>query len=251
MFVDVLYWDATCGLTNEPWDIVLDNEETIVNAITQARLNNKNLFTLIAIVTAKQVPIFLHALEVLGFQDVDLLYWMKMTVNSGYQIPPNQRTVAATETIITARSTFHGRHTALTPAAFERDPADIKAKYNFFIGPDEMTKLKRPEGGIANVYQKPTWLSSYLTKPYVLPGSNVVVFGAGVGGDVMGLLDIKCNVLAIEKDTVMYGRLVGNMRNYEPRTETYNGITMSELYNLIYEHAKPEFEDIDREGNED
>lgn len=115
----------------------------------------------------------------------------------------------------------------------------MKAKYNIFLEPDEHAKMKLSEGGLAKIYQKPAWLSSYLTKPYIVLEANFVVFGACVRGDVQGLLDIKCNVLAMEYDEKMFARLAFNLRNYEPKKETDAGINMSQLQAIMYSTAEP------------
>ena len=222
-----MYWDAVGGLTSQTWDREVDNPIEITRAINNAKNNNNREFTIILIVTARQQPIFEKVLADLQFADIDTLYWIKSEVNPAHPIGPNQRIVQAVEIVITARSTTISNKD-YRPANFERIGNDIMAKYNFFMGPDERKKARASNKMICP-YQRPSWLSSYLAKPYCFPGARVVVFGAGLGGDVKGLLDIDCNVLAIELDQNLFGILVNEMMNYEPASPNLTPMTMSEI----------------------
>jgi len=204
-----------------------------MRAISNARNNNDRIFTIILILTARQQPIFHKVLTDLNFADIDTLYWMKSTTNTGKSIPPNQRYVPAVEIIMTARSTpLSGNSRDYRPPSFDRSANDPLAKFNFFLGPDEQEKLKE-HNSVVNLYQRPPWLASFLAKPYTRPGSQTVVFGAGLGGDVKGLLDIQCNVLAIEANEQLYGKLCNMMMGYEPKLPTTMPMTMADIASTL------------------
>lgn len=224
---DILYWDAVGGLTSQAWDREVDNPIEITRAINNAKNNNNRQFTIILIVTARQQPIFEKVLADLQFADIDTLYWIKSEVNPGHPIGPHQRIVPAVEIVITARSTTISSK-EYRPANFERIGNEIMAKFNYFMGPEERNKA-RASGQMICPYQRPAWLSSYLAKPYCFPGARAVVFGAGLGGDVKGLLDIDCNVLAIELNQNLFGILVNEMMNYEPASPNLTPMTMYEI----------------------
>ena len=77
---------------------------------------------------------------------------------------------------------------------------DPRERHNFIEHPAVTTYLKHPDGTVVNACQKPPELSRWFVGNHIKPGSNVLVIGAGAGGDVFGALEAGANVVAIEKD---------------------------------------------------
>ena len=63
-------------------------------------------------------------------------------------------------------------------------------------------------------------------KPYVKSGETALVFGAGVGGDVTGLLNLGLNVIAIEQELKQFAILKMKFMTYKPVPELYKAATM-------------------------
>ncbi len=69
-------------------------------------------------------------------------------------------------------------------------------------------KYKDIDGQVVNPYQKPPELAAWLVSFLCIPGSTVLVIGAGAGGgEVLGALLRGCNVVGIENNKVQYNSL--------------------------------------------
>ena len=77
---------------------------------------------------------------------------------------------------------------------------DPRNRHNFIETPSVTTYLKDTNGEVINPCQKPPAISRWLVGNHCMPGSTVLVCGAGALGDVEGAVDAGCHVIAVEKD---------------------------------------------------
>ena len=256
--VDVLYMDVNHGSNDAPWDTIMTNERELHQLLVEVAANNYQNFMAVFIVPVQVLQMYIHTLTFAGYQDIEILHWMKSANHRGMNSAPQERYISAVVHIIVAKSPNKPYANALGPAMFNRRGNELSSKYNFFLGPDEPYKIKNTEGQIMNVDQRPSWLATYLVKPYVKIQGTAVVFGAGVGGDIEGLLNLGLHVIAIEQEKNQYFRLVTKF-NYEfvPKVETFKACTMDMLNDEVRhlftsEHyEKVEQERRDQEARED
>ena len=84
---------------------------------------------------------------------------------------------------------------------------DPHLRHNFISLP-HLTKYATYDGGTkVNASEKPPGLMSWLCKNYAAPGSTVLILGAGAGGDVLGAIEARCNVVAVERDIKQFNQL--------------------------------------------
>ena len=79
-------------------------------------------------------------------------------------------------------------------------PSNPRDRHNFIDIPHITKFALDPEGGKVNGAEKPRALAKYMVEHYCPVGGNVLVIGAGAGGDVFGALDGGANVVAVERD---------------------------------------------------
>jgi hypothetical protein len=81
-------------------------------------------------------------------------------------------------------------------------------------------KATYADGTVVNQHEKPPGLVQTFIKMHCSPGDNVLVIGAGAGGDVEGVIEARCNCICIEKDDKQYAALRGRMMSLKMRFET-------------------------------
>mgnify|MGYP002632424108 CR=1 FL=1 len=77
---------------------------------------------------------------------------------------------------------------------------DPRERHNFIDTPSVTTYRKDANGVIINQCQKPPAVSKWFVENHCVPGSTVLVLGAGALGDVEGAVQAHCNVVAVEQD---------------------------------------------------
>jgi len=243
VFLELLYMDTNKSWTDHSWDNEITNFGALATEFRQVAINNAKHFQIILIVDILQLSKFRIALEEALFRDIETLTWVKSDVHQVKSVPPNQRYVKATETILTARSPAKGASAGcFDKINFQYEDNNPKRRYDFFMGPDK-DDLQKYRSSILNKYEKPEWLSSYLAKPYVKQGDTALVFGGGAGGDVAGLLDIGLNVVCLENDNLQYYGLLARFEGYRPSLPKLKPKTMYDIQRKI-----PDFWDS---GSED
>ena len=225
IFLEVFYMDANQGNSYEAWDIILTDEQALLQLLIQVAANNTVNFQAVFIIPAQVLHMYLNVLKLANYQDIDVVYWMLTTTNRGKNSPPQERFIPATVTIVLARSPNKHFGSVRAPL-FDRNGNFRTEKFNFFLGPDESRKHIDLDRNIINVDQRPPWLASHLVKPYVKMSETALVFGAGVGGDVAGLLNLGLNVIAIEQELKQFAILKMKFMTYKPVPELYKAATM-------------------------
>ncbi len=84
---------------------------------------------------------------------------------------------------------------------------DPRARHNFFDLPPVTTYTKDEKGDPINICEKPPALAKKIISNHVPVGGNVLIVGAGAGGDILGALQAGVNVVALERDYDQYSSL--------------------------------------------
>ena len=220
------------GLGYVHWDAQAETQDELETIFKSVVCNNQSpSFYCILIVNPHRFGAVAAALETNGFSDIQKLTWCK----SDAQMVSGAcaRFTEADETIVVAR--YGPRPKAEDGRT--NFPVDPTERMTWFIGKSQKTKLKLGTGGseaaVCNPYEKPAWLSSFLCSFVMQPGRHAVVFGAGAGGDVKGLLNFGANVTAIENDEKQMSSLTATLMAFTPTTETYKPVVMSTIKALL------------------
>ena len=89
---------------------------------------------------------------------------------------------------------------------------DPRKRHNFIQQSGPRSYVKTISGEVLNQAQKPRFLMNKIVSEHVPLGGNVLVVGAGAGGDVMGALDAGCNVVAVESNKLQYSYLQATLQ---------------------------------------
>ena len=242
VFIELLYMDTNKEWTNHTWDVSITDFREMATIFRQVAINNAKECHIILIVDICDVSKFRQALLEAQYRDIDILTWVKSDVYQVKSVPPNQRYVRATETILIARSPAKILGERIAEKSRFYIDNNPKRRYDFFMGPDQ-ADLQKHNSSILNKYEKPEWLASFLAKPFVKQGDTALVFGGGAGGDVAGLLDIGLNVVCLENDNTQYYGLQARFEAYQPEPPRCVPKTMYDL--------QPQVEDWADDGGED
>ena len=223
--------DVNQGTSGHQWDVKFTDFDFMAAIFNQAVANNSHEFVVIIILDVAQVHGYSEALLQAKFDNLTSITWLKSDVHAVKSVAPTQHYVKATEQILIAKSPAKastGRGGRKHQYARHFVDSNPKRRYDFFLGPDEPKKEKF-NNDILNKTQKPAWLANYLAKPYVGFGDTALVFGAGAGGDIAGLLNLGLNVIALESNDTQYFALQSKFSVYNPYEESFLPDTMYEI----------------------
>ena len=223
--------DVNQGTSGHQWDVKFTDFDFMAAIFNQAVANNSHEFVVIIILDVAQVHEYSEALLQAKFDNLTSITWLKSDVHAVKSVAPTQHYVKATEQILIAKSPAKastGRGGRKHQYARHFVDSNPKRRYDFFLGPDEPKKEKF-NNDILNKTQKPAWLANYLAKPYVGFGDTALVFGAGAGGDIAGLLNLGLNVIALESNDTQYFALQSKFSVYNPYEESFLPDTMYEI----------------------
>lgn len=223
--------DLNQGTSGHQWDVKFTDFDFMAAIFNQAVANNSHEFVVIIILDVAQVHEYSEALLQAKFDNLTSITWLKSDVHAVKSVAPTQHYVKATEQILIAKSPAKastGRGGRKHQYARHFVDSNPKRRYDFFLGPDEPKKEKF-NNDILNKTQKPAWLANYLAKPYVGFGDTALVFGAGAGGDIAGLLNLGLNVIALESNDTQYFALQSKFSVYNPYEESFLPDTMYEI----------------------
>ena len=232
--------DVNQGTSGHQWDVKFTDFDFMAAIFNQAVANNSHEFVVIIILDVAQVHEYSEALLQAKFDHLRgqamqcMPHVMRLSLPLRYavkSVAPTQHYVKATEQILIAKSPAKastGRGGRKHQYARHFVDSNPKRRYDFFLGPDEPKKEKF-NNDILNKTQKPAWLANYLAKPYVGFGDTALVFGAGAGGDIAGLLNLGLNVIALESNDTQYFALQSKFSVYNPYEESFLPDTMYEI----------------------
>lgn len=196
--VEAIHFDMPYDkIPDTTWD-EQPTQESIVEILKQVDAINSN----------PNVPIFLMhkpadagvvwaALEERGFKHITPWYWHK-TDHQG-QTP----TVTWTSSVEQGVVAYQGNRQVIY-SKFDMDP---RKRHNFIEMKSVTTLARDDNGAIVNVTEKPPGLAKWLFEHHCLPGSTVLIIGAGAGGCTYGATLAGCNVVAVEQDEAQFKAL--------------------------------------------
>lgn len=143
------------------------------------------------------------AMEKKGFQEMQHLFWYK---GREHTAPAQVRSYVNAVEMMTI-GFFPNR--ASTHWQVDADP---RKRHNFIQTSGPRTYVKTVGGEVLNQAQKPRFLMNKIVSEHVPLGGNVLVVGAGAGGDVIGALDAGVNVVAVESNKTQYSYLQATLQ---------------------------------------
>ena len=115
-------------------------------------------------------------------------------------------------------------------------PKDSLFKHNVLMGPVQSRRCRDSDGEVVNPYEKPPWLAYHFTNTHTSPNDQVLVLGAGAGGEVVGALGAGRNVVAIEADQKQFSYLVSRictLQNEMPEKSRWEDFNFDLLHGKI------------------
>jgi hypothetical protein len=152
-----------------------------------------------------------QVLEEERYRDVTPYFWYKEGLN---YLPHDQAMFAhAVEVMVVG---YYPKASAVQ-GFFSNNPLE---RHNFqSVPPLRKYKLKADNKTRLNQHEKPEGALARLLKLYAPPGSNVLVLGAGAGGEVRACLRAGCSVVAIEQDAEQFISLREQMASWDTNLE--------------------------------
>ena len=187
------------------WDHQI-NEDELISFLAQFQVSQKqHNYPCCAVFYHKprDTHIVCNSLEKKGFQEMQHLFWYK---GSKHTAPAQVRSYVSTVEMMTI-GFFPNR----TSAGWSVD-VDPRKRHNFIQQAGPRSYVKTTSGEVLNQAQKPRFLMNKMVSEHVALGGNVLVVGAGAGGDVMGALDAGCNVVAVESNALQYSYLQATLQ---------------------------------------
>jgi hypothetical protein len=192
-FVDMFLADLPYGVlpvSVAPWErkVPADEVTTIMRQADAIQLHQASIFTFYH--CPYDTSMFMDCLVSRNFQELQHLYWHK--TNQVAQTHVSKYTNAVEGMVM-------GFFPNGSANLWSMDP-DPRKRHNFIDVPSVSTLHKRPDGTAINVTQKPQQIAKWICDHHVPPGGNVMIIGAGAGGDMLGAIDAGCDVSGIERD---------------------------------------------------
>jgi hypothetical protein len=96
------------------------------------------------------------------------------------------------------------------------DIADPTKRHNLFaVDSPLQSKFKTSDGKVLNNTQKSPAVMEKLANAHSKPFGNALVVCAGAGGEVMGFIRARQNVVAVERDLTMFKGLCQHMKEFQ------------------------------------
>ena len=191
--------DTPYGITHEDWDKVWSKKDlsTILKQI--AAQNTSTTFAIFFWHTPVQTQMFVETLTEEKYQDITHLYWHKTDHHvSGTPVSQFTSSVEMGTLAFFPSRLQHTVNLNLNP----------RLRHNFIDLPILTKKYKDQSGVVVNPCQKPPALAAWMIGSLCMPGSTVLVIGAGGGGgEVVGALCKGCSVVAVENNEYQYEQL--------------------------------------------
>ena len=182
--------DSPYALTQETWDVQLTATflDTMLKQVDASQTGNNT----IVLIWHKPTDSNLVKTALLQrmYQEFTHLYWHK----PGHQSQTAVNTF--TSTVEMATIAFNPAKPNL-PMHMERDPRD---RHNFVEIPSVTKYFRDANGVVINPCQKPRELMAWVCHRLVPVGGNVLVLGFGAGGEILGCVDARVNVVGVEAD---------------------------------------------------
>lgn len=187
---DYIFSDKPYNITDEPWEYQL-TRECLIDELKQVDCVQRAASSVISFMHKPEDSLIVReALIERGYTGLQNFYWHKKDHHS----PTHLQSLTSSVEMGTI-AYFPSRNKVNWNA--EPDP---RKRHNFFECKAVTDYLTDDAGRAINVCEKPPELIQWLIRHHVKPGGRVLILGFGAGGDVMGVVDAKLNVTAVESD---------------------------------------------------
>ena len=194
---DLVMFDMPWGMMDQPWDVQMTSQE-LVNIIRQVGVCQDHLdnnFTFVLWHQSSDTKMVRDALQSENYKNITDFYWHKEG-HKGNQIQRALTPAVECATIAHYRS--------LGECDVRNMHADPRYRHNLITVPHITSFALDASQQKINAAEKPRALAKFFVDHYCPVGGNVLVIGAGAGGEVFGSLDGGANVVAVERDTVQF-----------------------------------------------
>jgi len=204
-------------LGREEWDqfpLSVEELKTIIRKIQS--MSAFPWFRFICVVRQDLVALYQAALQDLGFGHVHAWYWYKPQHNQEFV-----STLSSVEVILVAtyceKNKNHERKWDGT-SSNSRWLSPLE-RHNHLDLPGVTVRFLDESQEVVNQHEKPPALMREFLDRFLPPGANVLVIGAGSGGEVIGALASRCgDIIALEPDAYQYENLVRRMHRLQSRS---------------------------------
>jgi hypothetical protein len=218
----VIFFDFPFGLGREEWDqIPLSVEElkTIIRKIQS--MSAFPWFRFICVVRQDLVALYQAALQDLGFGHVHAWYWYKTTDNEAFVSTQCSVQLLLVATYCEKNKNHERKWDGTSSNARWKSPLE---RHNLLALPGVSTVRSRrfldQNQKVVNQHEKPPALMREFLDRFLPPGANVLVIGAGSGGEVIGALASRCgDIIALEPDAYQFENLVRRMHRLQSRSK--------------------------------
>jgi len=194
---DLVIFDMPWGIMDDTWDVQMTFDElvSILRQIGVCQDHLENHYTIVLWHQSSDTKMVRDALQQENFKNITDFYWHKVG-HKGNQIQRSLTRAVECATIA---------HYKSQNECIVRDmPADPRNRHNLIEVPHLTSFALNASQIKINAAEKPRALAEFFVNHFCPPGGNVLVIGAGAGGDVFGALDGGANVVAVEKDPVQF-----------------------------------------------
>jgi hypothetical protein len=232
VFSAAVYSDLPYGLNLFTGDKAPTIEQMIARFRQFDAIQSADTYVIVNWHTPRDTATVLSAMERMHTHDYDHIFWHKVGNTAINQ--PKERIVKSVEMCTV------GYYPSQAETKWLLSEEDPKKRHNHITLPSVRKLATGPNNIPINATEKPWELSYRILKMFCHIGSNVLIIGAGAGGDVMGAINAGMNVYAVEKDRVQYDALKVHLN------------TMLDRYTTLYDQGKNIIEnDSDEEDEEE
>jgi hypothetical protein len=194
---DLVIFDIPWGMMEAAWDVQMTLEE-LVGVIRQVGVCQDHLdnnFTFVIWHQSSDTKMVHDAFKSQNYKNITDFYWHK----EGHK--GNQMQRALTPAIECATI---AHYKSLNDCTVRNMPPDPRERHNLISVPHITSFALDANQKKINAAEKPRALAKFFVDHYCPLGGNVLVIGAGAGGDVFGALDGGANVVAVERDPAQF-----------------------------------------------
>ena len=215
----VIFFDFPFGLGREEWDqfpLSVEELKTIIRKIQS--MSAFPWFRFIAVVRQDLVALYQAALQDLGFGHVHAWYWYKTTHNQEFVSTLSSVEVLLVATYCEKNKNNERKWDGTSSNGRWKSPLE---RHNHVDLPGVSTvRFLDQNQKVVNRHEKPPALIAEFLDRFLPPGANVLVIGAGSGGEVIGALASRCgDIIALEPDAYQFENLVRRMHRLQSRSQ--------------------------------
>lgn len=192
-FSEMIYFDTPFGITDESWDVALDEQDLQKIFHQLAAVNQANHCVCVFKCKYSDLGMIKNVMEKNNFSDAHPIYWWKPDAN----VVGLKRYTFAVENLMVG---YLGgrRNNYFNESGLRTNPEN---RHNIIQTPRVRSLHKNSTDDLPlNTCESPPALAHTLAKIHCIPGDDVIIIGAGSGSDVIGVSQAGCNVVAVEKD---------------------------------------------------